>query len=184
MNIDANFEHRASSSRGKHEGESSFALCDRLSRTRDNSQRQLPTDHDYAVPTREYQTDQSSLKPPRLLLALSSRKGYDNTKQQPKIRGVDTVTPYQGLALIDPFAIPSMERSCTLRCSATRMHRHTWITVAVGRSEPTTYSWACRSRSFRRERNGLTRSYVDQHIRFHRANPGIIVVRCEEGGSL
>ena len=62
MNIDANFEHRASSSRGKHEGESSFALCDRLGRTRDNSQRQLPTDHDYAVPTREYQTDQSSLK--------------------------------------------------------------------------------------------------------------------------
>src|ERR1700738_4147342 len=62
MNIDANFEHRASRSRGKHEGESSFALCDRLSRTRHNSQRQLPTDHDYAVPTREYQTDQSSLK--------------------------------------------------------------------------------------------------------------------------
>ena len=31
------FEHRASSSRGKHEGESSFALCDRLGRTRDNS---------------------------------------------------------------------------------------------------------------------------------------------------
>jgi hypothetical protein len=55
-------EHRASSSRGKHEGESSFGLCDRLSRTRDNSQRQLPTDQDYAVPTREYQTDQSSLK--------------------------------------------------------------------------------------------------------------------------
>src|ERR1017187_9562511 len=55
-------EHRASSSRSKHEGESSFGLCDRLSRTRDNSQRQLPTDHDYAVSTREYQTDQSSLK--------------------------------------------------------------------------------------------------------------------------
>ena len=34
----------------------------RLDPTRDNSQRQLPTDHDYAVPTREYQTDQSSLK--------------------------------------------------------------------------------------------------------------------------
>jgi hypothetical protein len=63
MNIVAHFEHRASSSRGKHEGESSFALCDRLSRTRDNSQRQLPTDHDYAVSTREYQTDQSSPKP-------------------------------------------------------------------------------------------------------------------------
>jgi hypothetical protein len=55
-------EHRASSSRSKHEGESSFGLCDRLSRTRDNSQRQLPTDQDYAVSTREYQTDQSSLK--------------------------------------------------------------------------------------------------------------------------
>jgi hypothetical protein len=46
----------------KHEGESSYALCDRLSRTRDTSQRQLPTDQDYAVSTREYQTDQSSLK--------------------------------------------------------------------------------------------------------------------------
>ena len=80
MNIVANFEHRTSSSRGKHEGESSFALCDRLGRTRDNSQRQLPTDHDYAVPTREYQTDQSSLKLLRLLLALSSRKRKDNYK--------------------------------------------------------------------------------------------------------
>src|SRR5271157_1638644 len=62
MNGVAHLERRASSSPGKHEGESSFALCDRLDRTRDNSQRQLPTDHDYAVPTREYQTDQSSLK--------------------------------------------------------------------------------------------------------------------------
>ncbi len=83
MNIVANFEHRASSSRGKHEGESSFALCDRLSRTRDNSQRLLPTDHDYAVPTREYQTDQSSLNLPRLLLALSSRKSKGNYKNIP-----------------------------------------------------------------------------------------------------
>ena len=62
MNAVIHLEHRAGSSRGKHEGEPSFALCDRLDRTRDNSQRQLPTDHDYAVPTREYQTDQSSLK--------------------------------------------------------------------------------------------------------------------------
>lgn len=62
MNPTAHPEHRASSSRSKHEGESSFGLCDRLDRARDNSQRQLPTDHDYAVPTREYQTDQSSLK--------------------------------------------------------------------------------------------------------------------------
>jgi hypothetical protein len=62
MNGATNLEHRASSSQGKHEGEPSLGLCDRLDRTRDNSQRQLPTDHDYAVPTREYQTDQSSLK--------------------------------------------------------------------------------------------------------------------------
>jgi hypothetical protein len=98
MNIVANFEHRASSSRGKHEGESSFALCDRLGRTRDNSQRQLPTDHDYAVPTREYQTDQSSLNLPRLLLALFSEngKGNNNDKNNPTDSRVDTVTPYQG----------------------------------------------------------------------------------------
>ena len=60
MNSVTHPEHRASSRLSKHEGESSFALCDRLDRTRANSQRQLPTDHDYAVPTREYQTDQSS----------------------------------------------------------------------------------------------------------------------------
>jgi hypothetical protein len=96
MNIVANFEHRASSSRGKHEGESSFALCDRLGRTRDNSQRQLPTDHDYAVPTREYQTDQSSLKTARLLLALSSRKTQRQLQKHPhRFRSVDMVTPYQ-----------------------------------------------------------------------------------------
>jgi hypothetical protein len=101
MNIVANFEHRASSSRGQHEGESSFALCDRLSRTRDNSQRQLPTDHDYAVPTREYQTDQSSLNLPRLLLALSSTRSKSNHKDPHRPRRVDTVTPYQGNVLIE-----------------------------------------------------------------------------------
>jgi hypothetical protein len=47
-------EHRASSMLSKHEGESSLALCDRVDRTRVNSQRQLSTGHDYAVPTREY----------------------------------------------------------------------------------------------------------------------------------
>ena len=67
-------------SRSKHEGESSASLCDRLGRTREISQRQLPTDHDYAVPTREYQTDQSSLNLPRLLLALSSRRSKGNYK--------------------------------------------------------------------------------------------------------
>jgi len=106
MNIVANFEHRASSRRGKHEGESSFALCDRLGRTRENSQRQLPTDHDYAVPTREYQTDQSSLNLPRLLLALSSRKSKGNYKNTQRLRRVDTVTPYQGIPLVNPNRRP------------------------------------------------------------------------------
>ena len=60
MNNVIQFEDRVSRSRSKHEGESSAEVCDRLSRTRVCSQRQLPTDHDYAVPTREYQLDQSS----------------------------------------------------------------------------------------------------------------------------
>src|SRR5271169_6813435 len=62
MNNSTKFEDRASSSPSTHEGEPSESLCDRLSRTRDTSLRQLPTDQDYAVSTREYQTDQSSLK--------------------------------------------------------------------------------------------------------------------------
>jgi hypothetical protein len=43
-------------------GESSSELCGQAHtpRTRDVSQRQLPTDHDHAVPTREYQSDQPS----------------------------------------------------------------------------------------------------------------------------
>ena len=63
MNNDIQLEDRVSRSRSKHEGESSASLCDRLSRIREVSQRQLPTDHDYAVPTREYQLDQSSPLP-------------------------------------------------------------------------------------------------------------------------
>jgi hypothetical protein len=96
-------EHRASSSRSKHEGESSLGLCDRLDRTRDNSQRQLPTDHDYAVPTREYQTDQSSLKPAqaaaRSVLG-EKQKQRQRQKQPHRLRRVDRVTPYQANALI------------------------------------------------------------------------------------
>src|ERR1700722_7516957 len=63
MNSVIQLEDRVSRSRSKHEGESSADICDRLSRTRASSQRQLPTDHDYAVPTREYQLDQSSPLP-------------------------------------------------------------------------------------------------------------------------
>ena len=83
MNIVANFEHRASSSRCQHEGESSFALCDRLSRTRVNSQRQLPTDHDYAVPTREYQTDQSSLISAKAAARSALEKQHKQRQKQP-----------------------------------------------------------------------------------------------------
>jgi hypothetical protein len=101
MNADIHLEHRAGSSQDKHEGESSFALCDRLNRTRDNSQRQLPTDHDYAVPTREYQTDQSSLK----TAPTAARSVFGKRKRKPKqthrSRPVDTVTPYQGNALTE-----------------------------------------------------------------------------------
>src|SRR5271163_4479721 len=103
MNADIHLEYRAGSSQGKHEGEPSLGLCDRLNRTRDNSQRQLPTDHDYAVSTREYQTDQSSLK--TALTAARSvfgkgQKQRQRQKQPHRFGGVDTVTPYQADALI------------------------------------------------------------------------------------
>src|SRR5882757_3964103 len=102
MNINANFEHRASSSQGKHEGESSLGLCDRLDRTRDNSQRQLPTDHDYAVPTREYQTDQSSTKTaPAAARSVLEKTQRQLQKHPHRFRRVDTVTPYQGNALVE-----------------------------------------------------------------------------------
>ena len=113
-------EHRASSSWSKHEGESSLGLCDRLDRTRDNSQRQLPTDHDYAVPTREYQTDQSSLKPAQAAArsVLGKRQKQRQLQKQPhRSRGVDTVTPYQAISLIEGslhwiFGITPRKRRC------------------------------------------------------------------------
>ena len=103
MNSVTYLEYRASSSLSKHEGESSLALCDRLDRTRANSQRQLPTDHDYAVPTREYQTDQSSL----ITAQAAARSVLTERRRQPQkptIRVVDTVTPYQGDALMRRIA--------------------------------------------------------------------------------
>ena len=101
MNIIAKLEHRASSRLSKHEGESSLALCDRLDRTRANSQRQLPTDHDYAVPTREYQTDQSSLITAQAAACSVLAERRRQHKTTTKIREVDTVTPYQGLPLLE-----------------------------------------------------------------------------------
>jgi hypothetical protein len=104
MNGATHLEHRASSSQSKHEGESSFALCDRLDLTRANSQRQLPTDHDYAVPTREYQTDQSSLITAQTAARSVLRESQWQLQKQPRPScGVDTVTPYQGKALIELF---------------------------------------------------------------------------------
>jgi hypothetical protein len=107
MNGVTHLECRASSSLSKHEGESSLGLCDRLDRTRDNSQRQLPTDHDYAVPTREYQTDQSSPKSAQAAArsVLGKKQKQRQLQKQPhRSRGVDTVTPYQTNALIEPDA--------------------------------------------------------------------------------
>src|ERR1700746_25140 len=90
MNSVNQFEDSASRSRGKHEGESSNALCDRLSRTRDTSPRQLPTDHDHAVPTREYQTDQSSLKPaPAAPGPVFDQRQKQRQKQHHECAGVD-----------------------------------------------------------------------------------------------
>src|SRR5271156_772920 len=100
MNSNPQLEDRASSSRSKHEGESSFGLCDRLCRTRDNSQRQLPTDQDYAVPTREYQTDQSSLKTAPTAAGFVLEKTQKQRRPNPQIAQVDRVTPYQANALI------------------------------------------------------------------------------------
>src|SRR5277367_4943420 len=66
---------------------------------------QLPTDHDYAVPTREYQPDQSSLKPAQAAArsVLGKKQKQRQLQKQPhRSSGVDTVTPYQGNALIQP----------------------------------------------------------------------------------
>jgi hypothetical protein len=62
------------------------------------SQRQLPTDHDYAVSTREYQTDQSSLKPaPAAADPVLEIQQERQQKQPHDSAEVDRVTPYQGI---------------------------------------------------------------------------------------
>jgi hypothetical protein len=56
--------------------------------TRASSQRQLPTDHDCAVPTRVYQSDQPSLpapqSPPALLPKQKGRRLDKTSKSRPK----------------------------------------------------------------------------------------------------
>src|SRR5580700_6674383 len=121
MNRGTKFEDRASSSRGKHEGESSANLCDRLCRTRDTSQRQLPTDQDYAASTREYQTDQSSPKTaPAVACPVFDKRNKQRQRQnQPhRLRGIDRslhisrFTPYNGCGL--PTLDGRGRRNCTL----------------------------------------------------------------------
>ena len=107
MNSATKLEHRASSSRSKHEGEPSIGLCDRLSRTRDNSQRQLPTDHDYAVPTREYQTDQSSLKPAQAAARSVLEKQKQRQKQNHRIAGLTRslhISPLRSIGALSEFS--------------------------------------------------------------------------------
>jgi len=90
MNSVNQFEDSASRSRGKHEGESSNALCDSHRRTRDTSPKQLPMDHDHAVPIREYQTDQSSLKPaPAAAGPVLDQRQKQRQKQHHECAGVD-----------------------------------------------------------------------------------------------
>ena len=72
------------SGRGVHGKENPRkVLCGRSSdRTHVASPRQLPTDHDYAASTREYQSDQPSRKLPRPRLALppkSEKKKEENS---------------------------------------------------------------------------------------------------------
>jgi hypothetical protein len=59
--------------------------------------RTAPTEHDYAVPTREYQTDQSPLKTaPTAARFVFGKRKRKLPKQSYRSRPVDAVTPYQG----------------------------------------------------------------------------------------
>ena len=95
MNNVIQLEDSVSRSRSKHEGEPSASVCDSLSRTRAVSQRQLPTDHDYAVPTREYQLDQSSPLPATAAADPVLEIQRQRQKQPHQFADVDRVTPYQ-----------------------------------------------------------------------------------------
>jgi hypothetical protein len=84
-----------------------FALVYCIIYTAFNSQRQLPADQDYAVSTREYQTDQSSLKPAPAAAGpvLEKRQKQQQRQKQPhRCAAVDRVTPYQsGSRIHVPF---------------------------------------------------------------------------------
>jgi hypothetical protein len=123
MNDATHPEHRAGSSRGKHEGESSLGLCDRFDRTRDNSQRQLPTDHDYAVPTREYEmygplsdvkrpVRQKTHFPPALCSTRAGGEGYRRDALRP-----DTYRTPESAAPVKPLPKAAAQRRGATRSS-------------------------------------------------------------------
>ena len=65
--------------------------------TRDSSPRQLPTDHDYAVSTREYQSDQPSQKLLDWLLALPSpHPGSMTDSERQLVTGVFSFSGKEG----------------------------------------------------------------------------------------
>ena len=92
--------------------------------TRAFSPRQLPTDHDYAVPTREYQTDQSSQKLPRPLLALPSNNFNNNSKTHECI--ADLTRSLHIRSLFERRRYPLRLTVYTFHCFRGRssLHRH------------------------------------------------------------
>ena len=188
MNSIAQFEHRASSSRSTHEGESSTGLCDRLSRTRDFSQRQLPTDHDYAVSTREYQTDQSSLKsaPAAAGPVLERRQKQRQQQKQPhRCAAVDRVTPYQssfamGVDRSDrPFRGFPQEKPhfATLACTEEKGK----CSKIVIRTSPSRQ--AGRFSNFREHRNPCTVAVARRWFRHPNKQGSIAMIRFANQGS-
>src|ERR1017187_1873242 len=77
----------------KHEGESSASPCDRLSRTRAVSQRQLRRIMIVRFRPANISLINRGLYLPRLLLTLSSKR--QRQKQPHQFADVDRVTPYQ-----------------------------------------------------------------------------------------
>jgi hypothetical protein len=107
--------------------------------TRASSPRQLPTDQDYAVPTREYQTDQSSQKLPRPLRALPSKQ-LQQQQQNPRVhRRLDTVTPYQSGSCIGVSCPSHLSRAKTARrrwgTRACRSERHSEKYMPLNRTQ-------------------------------------------------
>jgi len=86
--------------------------------TRAFSPRQLPTDHDYAVPTREYQTDQSSQKLPRPLLALPSNNFNNNSKTHECIADLTRSLHIRSGLLPKPYRL--LQRKCRGRQNESR----------------------------------------------------------------